>query len=102
MLILDYSNWIQPTIAHTLIPEIAYQLTPQLAKIDTLLQDETFEEPIIKRFNTQRGHPTVPVRVYLRMMFLKQSTGLSYEDLVPEITHNLMYRCLLYTSEQFL
>ena len=26
------------------------------------------------------------------MMFLKQSTGLSYEDLVPEITHNLMYR----------
>lgn len=92
MLILDYSNWIQPTIAHTLIPEIAYQLTPQLAKIDTLLQDETFEEPIIKRFNTQRGRPTVPVRVYLRMMFLKQSTGLSYEDLVPEITHNLMYR----------
>jgi len=92
MLILDYSNWIQPTIAHALIPEIAYQLTPQLAKIDTLLQDETFEEPIIKRFNTQRGRPTVPVRVYLRMMFLKQSTGLSYEDLVPEITHNLMYR----------
>ena len=26
------------------------------------------------------------------MMFLKHYTGLSYEDLVPEVTHNLMYR----------
>ncbi len=34
----------------------------------------------------------MPVRVYIQMMFLKHYTGLSYEDLVPEVTHNLMYR----------
>jgi IS5 family transposase len=92
MLILDYPEWIQHSIFQALIPEVAYKLTPELAQVDKLLQDESFEEPIIKRFNTQHGRPTVPVRVYLRMMFLKHYTGLSYEDLQPEVTHNLMYR----------
>lgn len=92
MLILDYPEWRQPTVAQTLIPEAAYKLTPELEKIDKLLQDESYENPIVERFNTQRGRPTVPVRVYIRMMFLKHYTGLSYEDIVPEVTHNLMYR----------
>lgn len=92
MLILDYPEWLQPTVTQVLIPKSAYELTPELDQVDKLLQDETFEEPIVKRFNTQRGRPTVPVRVYLRLMFLKHYTGLSYEDLVPEVTHNLMYR----------
>jgi IS5 family transposase len=92
MLILDYPEWSQPTVAQGLIPEAAYKLTPELEKIDKLLQDESYEDPIVERFNTQRGRPTVPVRVYIRMMFLKHYTGLSYEDLVPEVTHNLMYR----------
>jgi IS5 family transposase len=92
MLILDYPEWSQPTVAQVLIPEAAYKLTPELEKIDKLLQDESYEDPIVERFNTQRGRPTVPVRVYIRMMLLKHYTGLSYEDLVPEVTHNLMYR----------
>ncbi len=92
MLILDYPEWIQPTVAQVLIPKAAYQLTPELEQIDKLLQDETFEAPIVDGFNTQRGRPTVPVRAYIRLMFLKHYTGLSYEDLVPEVTHNLMYR----------
>jgi IS5 family transposase len=92
MLILDYPEWIQPTVAQVLIPKAAYQLTPELEKIDKLLQDESYEEPIIKRFGTQRGRPTVPVRVYIRMMFLKHYIGLSYEELVEEVTHNIMYR----------
>jgi len=92
MLILDYPDWNQPTVAQVLIPEAAYKLTPELEKIDKLLQDESYEYPIVDRFNTQRGRPSVPVRVYIRMMFLKHYTGLSYEDLTPEVTHNLMYR----------
>lgn len=92
MLILDYPEWFQPTVAQVLIPKEAYRLTPELEQIDKLLEDETFEAPIVERFNTQRGRPTVPVRAYLRMMFLKHYTGLSYEDLVPEVTHNLMFR----------
>lgn len=92
MLILDYPEWIQPTVAQVLIPKAAYQLTLELEQINKILQDESFEEPIVERFNTQRGRPTVPARAYIRIMFLKHYTGLSYEDLVPEVTHNLMYR----------
>ncbi len=92
MLILDYPEWIQPTVAQVLISEAAYKLTPELEKIDKLLQDESYEYPIVDRFNTQRGRPSVPVRVYIRMMFLKHYAGLSYEDITPEVTHNLMYR----------
>lgn len=80
------------TVAQVLIPEAAYKLTPELEKIDKLLQDECYEYPIVDRFNTQRRRPSVPVRVYIRMMFLKHYAGLSYEDLTPEVTHNLMYR----------
>lgn len=89
MLILDYPEWIQPTGGKVLIPKAIYKPTPELEQVDTLLQDETFEEPIIEQFNTQRSQPTVQVRVYLRMMFLKHYTGLSYEDLEPEVTHSL-------------
>ena len=92
MLILDYPDWNQPTVAQVLIPEAAYRLSPELEKIDKLLQDESYEYPIVDRFNTQRGRPSIPVRVYIRMMFLKHYAGLSYEDLVPGVTHNLMYR----------
>lgn len=92
MLILDYPEWSQSTVTQTLIPKTAYELTPELKQTDKLLQNETFEEPITKRFNTQRGRHTVPVRVYLRLMFLKHYMGFSYEELVLEVTHNLMYR----------
>ena len=92
MLILEYPEWSQLTVAQALIPKSIYELTPELAQIDKLLKNETFEEPIIEKFDTQLGRPTVPVRVYLRIMFLKHYTGLSYEELVPEVTHNLMYR----------
>ncbi len=90
MLILDCPEWTQPTIAQVLIPKEAYELTPELEKIDKLLQNESFEEPIFDRFNTQRGRPTVPLRAYLRLMFLKYYLSISYEDLVPEMTHNLI------------
>jgi len=92
MLILDYPEWSQHSIVSVLVPEVAYALTPELKRVDEILQDEAFEAPIIERFDTQLGRPTVPVRVYIRLIFLKSYLGLSYEDLVPEVTHNLMYR----------
>lgn len=52
MLIFDYPEWIQPTVAQVLIPKAAYQLTPEFEQIDKMLQDEFLEEPIVERFNT--------------------------------------------------
>ena len=64
MLILDYPDWTQSTLSLQLIPKAAYEMTPVLSAVDKLLDDEIYEEPIIKRFKTLRGRPTVPVRVY--------------------------------------
>lgn len=55
MLILDYTEWTQPKILELLMPKAAWELTPELKCVDTLLQDEAFEQPIIDRFNTTRG-----------------------------------------------
>ncbi len=85
MLILDYPDWNQPTLAQFLISEATYRLTPELEKIVKYLQDKSYEYPIVDRFNTQCGRPSVPARVYIHMMFLKHYTGLSYEDLPPKL-----------------
>lgn len=55
ILILDYPEWLQPTVAQVLIPKAAYQLTDELEKIDKLLQDKSYKEPVINRFNMQCG-----------------------------------------------
>lgn len=68
------------------------KLTPKLQAMSDLLDDDSFEEPILENFYTRRGRPTVPVRVYIRMMVLKSYLGLSYENLVPVITRTPMYK----------
>lgn len=93
MLIFDYPDRAQSTLSLSAYSQnCAYELTPELSAIDKLLDDETLEEPIVSWFKSRRGRPTVPVRVYLRMMFLKHYKGLSYEDLEIEVMRNLMYR----------
>ena len=92
MLILDYPEWLQPSFVQVLIPKAVYKPVPELEQADKLLQDGTFELPIVERFNTHRGRHTVPVRVYLRMMFIKHYFKLNYKGLESEVTHNLMYR----------
>lgn len=94
MLLLDYPEWHQ----FSLNDFVAFGLgnlmamTPELEKISGLLDDERFETPIVERFLTRRGRPSVPVRVYLRMMVLKSHTGLSYEDLVVVVEKTPMYK----------
>jgi len=89
---IDYPEWKQSTIMQVMLSRSAWELTPELKHADLLLQEGSLEESIISRFSTNSGRPTVPVRVYLRLMFLKSYLGLSYEALVPEVSHNLMYR----------
>ncbi|WP_157047317.1 hypothetical protein [Alkaliphilus metalliredigens] len=49
MLILDYPNWEQPTLIAESLPKSLFELTPELAEIDQLLNNPVFEEPIITR-----------------------------------------------------
>jgi len=92
MLLLDYPEWSNFNINDYMFVMNMVKLTPELQGMSDLLDDESFEEPILKKFNTRRGRPSVPLRVYTRMMVLKFFLGLSYENLTPVITRTPMYK----------
>ncbi|GAU79910.1 transposase [Fusibacter sp. 3D3] len=92
MLILDYPDWEKPTLFGAFLPKILFELTPELVEIDKLLLNPIFEEPIVSKFNTLLGRPTVPVRVFIRMMVLKFFLCISYEDLSEIVTKTPMYK----------
>ncbi|MEW5897500.1 MAG: ISNCY family transposase [Nanoarchaeota archaeon] len=92
MLILDYPDWEKPTLFEAFLPKSLFELTPELVEIDQLLNNPVFEEPIVLRFNTLLGRPTVPVRVFIRMMVLKFYLCISYEDLSVLVSKTPMYK----------
>lgn len=94
MLLLDYPEWHQFSINDFITLGLGklVTMTPELENISNLLDDERFEKPIVERFLTRRGRPSVPVRVYIRLMVLKSYTRLSYEDLVVVVEKTPMYK----------
>jgi IS5 family transposase len=67
-------------------------LPERLQTIDTLLDDDAFLLPFIKRSQQRIGRPTVPMECYLRLMFLKHERGLGYETLTAEVADSLTLR----------
>lgn len=92
MLILDYPDWDTPTLFEAFYPKMFLELTPELAIIDELLNNPIFETPIIERYQTKFGRPTVPVRAYIRLMVLKFYLRISFEDLVVTVGKTPMYK----------
>jgi len=83
-----FDNWI---------PKEFTQLSEELEKVDKLLDDGRFYEPIrdkIKKENKSsfRGRPTIPIDSYIRMMYLKFSRKLSYRTLVEEVGDSFCWR----------
>lgn len=92
MLRLDYPNFGQGSLTEMLIPDEAKKLDSELEKIDQILMDEKFIEPFIERFNVTIGRGSVPVRPYLRLMYLKFRYQWGYELLVEEVSRNTMLK----------
>lgn len=92
MLILDYPDWDTPTLLEEFFPKSLFELTLELTEIDYLLNNPVFEEPIVEKFKTLRGRPTVPVRVFVRMIVLKFYLLLSFEDLSEVVSKTPMYK----------
>jgi IS5 family transposase len=76
----------------SILPEELRKLPEELARVDELLSDPRFMEPFLKRFNTTTGRPTVPVAVYLRLMYLKFRHKLGYETVVAEVNDSFTWR----------
>ena len=82
----------QPTLWETVIPECVLGLPGDLAEIDALLDDERFFEPFKAFFHPRIGRPSIPIEVYLRMMFLKYRYRLGFEPLCDEVADSLAWR----------
>lgn len=74
-----------------IFPKGVLELSEELKKIDQLLDDERFYEPFTKQFS-KIGRPTVPISIYLRMMYIKYRYDLGYETLVEEVADSLKWR----------
>lgn len=62
----------QLTLWDAIIPESVWSLPEELAKVDTLLDDERFMQPFLEKHHTTRGRPTKAIETFLRLMYLKR------------------------------
>lgn len=74
------------------MPAEVRTLSPELAAIDKLLDDDRFLAPFVARFACPIGRPTIPIETYLRLMYLKHRYSLGYETLVEEVGDSLSWR----------
>ena len=60
--------------------------------MDALLDDPRFFDPFRAHFDPILGRPSVPIEVYLRLMFLKNRYRLGYETLCAEVTDSISWQ----------
>ena len=59
----------QSVLWEALLPAQAKLLSPELAEVDALLDDDRFLVPFVAHFACSIGRPTVPIETYLRLIF---------------------------------
>jgi IS5 family transposase len=79
----------QPTLWETLLPAEALVMPCELERVDRLLDDERFFAPFGEFFHASFGRPSIPIEVYLRLMFLKFRYRLGFETLCREVTDSI-------------
>jgi len=82
----------QGTVWEELLPPEVRLLSPELAAVDALLDDERFLAPFVERFACAIGRPTIPIETYLRLMYLKHRYGLGYETVCKEVADSISWR----------
>lgn len=82
----------QPTLWDAILPEQCLGLPAGLAEVDELLDDTRFFEPFGAFFSPCFGRPSIPMEVYLRMMFLRFRYRLGFEVLCREVADSLAWR----------
>jgi IS5 family transposase len=56
------------------------------------LDDERFFAPYVAFFHASLGRPSIPIEVYLRLMFLKYRYRLGFETLCREVTDSITWQ----------
>jgi len=74
------------------LPAELRELPGELAKVDSILDDDRFMAPFRSRLTATTGRPTIPIESYLRLMYLKHRYGLGYETLCKEVSDSFTWR----------
>jgi len=83
---------LQPSLWESVLPDEVRRLSPLLEQVDRWLDDEAFFAPFRPHFSALFGRPSIPIEVYLRMMFLKYQYRLGYESLCREVSDSISWR----------
>jgi transposase, IS5 family len=83
---------LQPSLWESVLPVEVRRLSPLLGQVDRWLDDEAFFAPFRTHFSALLGRPSIPMEVYLRMMFLKYQYRLGYESLCREVGDSISWR----------
>jgi IS5 family transposase len=83
---------LQPSLWDSVLPVEVRRLSPLLEQVDRWLDDEAFFAPFQPHFSALFGRPSIPMEVYLRMMFLKYQYRLGYESLCREVSDSISWR----------
>jgi IS5 family transposase len=82
----------QPTLWEAVLPPELLVLSPELARVDELLDDGWFFDPFRAHFDPVFGRPSIPIESYLRLMFLKYRYRLGYETLCAEVADSISWQ----------
>jgi IS5 family transposase len=82
----------QPTLWESVLPPELMRLPEELARVDSLLDDEAFFAPFRYHFDPIFGRPSIPIETYLRLMFLKFRYRLGCESVCAEVTDSISWR----------
>ena len=62
---------LQPSLWESVLPDEVRRLSPLLERVDRWLDDEAFCAPFRPFFSALLGRPSIPMEVYLWMMFFE-------------------------------
>jgi IS5 family transposase len=82
----------EASLWEAVLPEEVLRLSEELARVDALLDDSAFFAPFVPFFDPRVGRPSIPMEVYLRLMFLKFRYRLGYESLCREVSDSITWR----------
>jgi IS5 family transposase len=82
----------QHSLWEAIVPTRPWDLSAELARVDTMLDDPRFLAPLASHFNLRIGRSSVPLDTYLRIMFLKFRYRLGYELLCREVTDSIFWQ----------
>lgn len=81
-----------PSLWESLLPSEVLRMPAELARVDELLDDPALLEPFVPYFDPRYGRRSIPMEMFLRLMYLKYRYRLGFETLCREVADSVSWR----------